>query len=296
MENKNKFYQFMRYFIGLFLLLFIARLGYGFYTTPNQITKRSPRDINRSVHESSFQISKRNYASDSYKYKAAAPSSAAMPHMNQKYEKTADVVSSSGNFEKDDKRIRAVIEKHNGIIQYENKSGLEGARVLQLLIGVPPSKFDDFYLALQKVGIVDSKNITKMDKTNEFLNLKAQRASLESTLKALVELKSHNGRIEELISLQEKILEIEKKLQELGVMLGEYDEVNEFCSVKLVLNENKDILIYPPHIAKRLMIAFTWTVKVYLALSVALFFGALAIHFILLIIDKIMIWTNRLKR
>lgn len=286
----------MRYFIGLFLLLFIARLGYGFYTTPNQITKRSPRDINRSVHESSFQISKRNYASDSYKYKAATPSSAAMPHMNQKYEKTADVVSSSGNFEKDDKRIRAVIEKHNGIIQYENKSGLEGARVLQLLIGVPPSKFDDFYLALQKVGIVDSKNITKMDKTNEFLNLKAQRASLESTLKALVELKSHNGRIEELISLQEKILEIEKKLQELGVMLGEYDEVNEFCSVKLVLNENKDILIYPPHIAKRLMIAFTWTVKVYLALSVALFFGALTIHFILLIIDKIMILTNRLKR
>ena len=135
-----------------------------------------------------------------------------------------------------------------------------------------------------------------MDKTNEFLNLKAQRASLESTLKALVELKSHNGRIEELISLQEKILEIEKKLQELGVMLGEYDEVNEFCSVKLVLNENKDILIYPPHIVKRLMIAFTWAIKVYLALSVALFFGALAIHFILLIIDKIMLWTNRLKR
>ena len=79
-------------------------------------------------------------------------------------------------------------------------------------------------------------------------------------------------------------------------MLGEYDEVNEFCSVKLVLNENKDILIYPPHIVKRLMIAFTWAIKVYLALSVALFFGALAIHFILLIIDKIMLWTNRLKR
>lgn len=286
----------MRYFIGLFLFLFIARLGYGFYTTPNQVVKRSQRDMymNTNISESSFKISKRNYASDSYKFKAT-PSAVAMPQMNQKYEKTADVISSSSNFQNDDKEVRAVIEKHNGIIQYENKSGLEGARILQLLIGVPPSKFDSFYLALQKIGSIESKNITKTDKTNEFLNLKAQRASLESTRKALVELKSHDGRIEELISLQEKILEIEKKLQELGVMLGEYDEVNEFCSVKLVLNESKDIFIYPPKIIKRLMIAFTWTIKVYLALSVALFFGALAIHFFLLIIDRIMVWASILK-
>ena len=296
MENKKRFKQFMQYFIGLFLLLFVARLGYGFYTTPNQVTKRTPRDMYMNISESAFQISKKNYASDSYKYKTSAPSVAAMPQMSQKYEKTADVISSSSNFENDDKQVRAVIEKHNGIIQYENKSGLEGARVLHLLIGVPPSKFDAFYLTLQKIGSIESKNITKTDKTNEFLNLKAQRASLESTRKALVELKSHNGRIEELISLQEKILEIEKKLQELGVMLGEYDEVNEFCSVKLVLNESKDIFIYPPKIIQRLMIAFIWTIKVYLALSVALFFGALAIHLLLLIIDRIMVWTNILKK
>lgn len=295
MKNKRRFGRFMRFFIGLFVLLFVVRLGYGFYTTPNRVVEQTQSDAYRNINEDSFRTSKKNYASDSYKYKAA-PSVAIMPQMSQKYEKTADVVSGSTRFEDDDRKIRGMIEAHNGIIQYENKSGLEGARVLLLLIGVPPSKFDDFYLALQKIGTVKSQNITKTDKTNDFLNLKAQRASLESTLKTLVELKKQNGRIGEFISLQEKILEIEKKLLELGVMLGEYDEVNEFCSVRLVLNENRVLLIYPPRVIKRLMIAFNWTVKVYLAISLALFFGALAIQVIMLILDRTLLWLRIFRR
>jgi len=40
---------------------------------------------------------------------------------------------------------------------------------------VKPERFDSFYLEVQKTGRILSKSITKTDKTNEYLQLNAQR-------------------------------------------------------------------------------------------------------------------------
>src|SRR5260370_606896 len=90
---------------------------------------------------------------------------------------------------------------------------------------------------LRKIGELSSINIDKVDKTNEFKELKAKRASLEKTRDALVSLKNKPGRIEEFTALENRILEIEEQIQSTGVSLGDYVQENEFCTVKLSLEE-----------------------------------------------------------
>lgn len=62
--------------------------------------------------------------------------------------------------------------------------------------------------------------ITKVDKTNEYRQLNAKKASLEKTLASLNDLKNKGGAISDFVSLHEKILEIETQIQELGVDLA----------------------------------------------------------------------------
>jgi hypothetical protein len=209
---------------------------------------------------------------------------------NQKFEKTASIKTKSSEFEKDDKIIKAKTKAYNAVIQYEQNLGQKGNREIHLLIGVNPALFDSFYVEIQKIGVVKATEITKVDKTNEYRELNAKKTSIQNTLKSLNELKSKGGQISDFISLNEKILEVEERLQELGVELGNFDAENEFCSVKLSLYEGateKNISII-----HRIKVSLEWTIK-YFALIVFTLLGMSAtIFFILLILDKLKIFNS----
>ena len=164
------------------------------------------------------------------------------------------------------------------------------------LIGITPEKFDSFYLKIQSIGQVRSMEITKIDKTNEFRQLNAKKASLEKTLASLNELKSRGGAISDYVSLHDKILEIETQLQELGIELGNFDTENEFCTVRFSLYEGApDKKISFMH---RLKVALEWTIKYYAILIISLLALIAAVFVLLLVIDKlklIKMVTNKLE-
>ncbi len=283
----------------LFVVLFLGRLAYGYYTTPNVVRKHSARERIPEVSEHFLSASsvKKNYASERYTVKgggSASGSVAMAPALDQKYEKTATLTAATKSFEKDEKAIRDEVESSGAIIQFEQSRGDGGVknRILQLMIGVQPEKFDDFCAAMRKIGRVESIEVTKTDKTNEFLNLRAQRESLEKTRAALVELKKMTGKVDEFVNLQYKILDIDRELRTLGVQLGDFDEVNEFCTVRMTLYEDYDVFSYPPRPLRRLMIAFTWTVKYGLALCASFAFFSMSLFFALRIGEAIKRWSS----
>ena len=278
-------------FFILFGVLFLLRLGYGYHTTPDEVRTQSSRSlIDEVAHE--FSSVKKNYASEYSSPKSSVASRMATPSpalREQKYEKTATIMSASKNFDEDENRVRSLVTRYKGIIQYEQSKGKKETRnrVTQLMIGVRPDAFDTFVKSIQKIGRVESVEVTKTDKTNEFLDLKAQRISLENARKSLTQLKSMKGNVEEFINLQYKILDVDKQLQELGVRLGDYDEVNEFCTVRLTLFEDNEFMIYPPTIFVRMMIAFKWTLKVYLGFFFAFACFTLSVFFLVRTIESL---------
>ncbi|SHN43235.1 DUF4349 domain-containing protein [Chitinophaga sp. CF418] len=275
----------------VFLVLFIFRFIYG-YVAPDG---RQSGDYSNDFFESIGNLRK-NYASEKMQYKGEAsqhqPDMAISP--SQKYEKTASVKTKSSHFEQDNKQIAAQTEAFKAIVQYEQALGLKGSRELHLMIGVNPEAFDSFYLAVQKIGVIKATQITKVDKTNEYRQLNAQKASLLKTLESLNELKSKPGPITDLVALHDKILETEGKLQDLGVELGNFDTENEFCTVKLSLyegaTEKKISLIH------RVRIALEWTIHYFTYLVFAAL-GVLCAAFVLLvIIDRLKVISKIAKK
>jgi hypothetical protein len=232
---------------------------------------------------------RKNYASEKIQVSAQA----SMPS-SQKYEKTATVRAKTSQFEKDVEKTKAVTEGFAGVIQYEHNSGNKGNRQVQLLIGIIPEKFDSFYNKIQEIGKVTSTDITKIDKTNEYRQLNARKASMEKNLASLNELKSKGGQINDYISLHDKILELELQMQQLGVELGNFNTENEFCTVKFSLYEGateKSVSMMT-----RVKVALQWAIKYYSILVLGFAATLVAAFILLLIIDKLHIIRNIMNK
>ena len=278
---KTRFWNLGKWYAVLFVVLFVFRLIYGYVATSND----NGGDYSDNFF-SSIDNLRKNYASEKIAMKGDVQVSSNMAS-NQKFEKTASIKTKSTEFEKDEQVLKSTTKSYNAVIQYEQNLGQKGNRQIHLLIGVNPAMFDSFYIDIQKIGIVKATEITKVDKTNEYRQLNAKKTSIEKTLQSLNELKSKGGQIADFVSLNDKILEIEEKLQGLGVELGNFDAENEFCTVKLSMYEGAtEINISFIH---RVKVALEWTIKYFAIIAVTTLVLAMTIFILLLIADKLKI-------
>ncbi|MGL4239593.1 MAG: DUF4349 domain-containing protein [Beijerinckiaceae bacterium] len=184
----------------------------------------------------SFSLDRKNYASQKM-----AGSTGPSAVESQKYEKIATIGLSTTEFETHRSAVDRLVRDMGGQVQLERLQGLAGRRMLNLGIGVPPEQFDAFIEQARKLGKETGLTIVKNDKTNDYLKLRARRATLEKTRTQLETLQAAGGSVDERLKVQAQLFELEEKIQEMGVSLGEFDVSNELCTVKLTLAETRAV-------------------------------------------------------
>jgi hypothetical protein len=245
----------------LAFLVFIALFSLKFLTAEKAIAPVTADFYSGAV---SFEMGRKNYASQKLSGGGVTPVDA------QKYEKVATIGHSTSDFDADRAKVDALIASSGGITQYERQQGLTGHRTLQLGIGVPPAKFDSFVEEARKIAKITSLAIVKTDKTNEYRQLRAKRESLEKALKALTDMAGAGGSVDERLKVQARLSEIEDKIQDLGVSLGDFNAENEFCTVKLTLAEIEPSL--DPSAVAHALGAFFWALEHFIYLAVGFLF------------------------
>lgn len=261
----------LRNAIAIYIIGFIAIFGLRVLLTNSNNTSAIPAPVEILGAYGDFSYGKRNIASQK-RASAATPTA-----VDQKYEQVANIGTVTEEFDQDETTARRLIKESSALVQFEQRSGLEGYRRLQLAVGVAPARFDNLSDQLQKIGILAQLQIDKTDKTNEYLDLQASKVSLEKSRDALLDLKSRHGGIDELINLETRILELEQQIQSLGVNLGDFDAENEFSTVKLVLTEKKKRNAITKGIGARLLEAVIWTLQYYTLLWAGLAAAILSI-------------------
>lgn len=262
-----------------YALLFTLRLGYGYLRHPTE-----PSQAGSPLAPSAFENPRNNYASSKIK---RGKNDVSPRSIDQKYEKVAELAATTESFADDRQRVYDAIEQHAGLIQFQQSSGLDERRALHLAVGVDPERFDELVSELRQIGKLASIRIHKLDKTNDYQALQAKRISLEKARDSLIALKGQGGKIEELIRLEERILETEERIQNLGIQLGEFDEENEFCTVKLSLVEKTRVAAASIPFHHRAKVAFEWTTLRYLQLMGILACGTILVFVALLVLEKL---------
>ena len=269
-------------------LVFLALFAFRFADLVWMNTSNSETVYGNASNSNSFENSRKNYASQKQETKAA-PAQGQPIGDTQKFEKIATLAQSTTAFDVDRARLDMLILANNALIQLERSQGLAGKRTINLGIGVPPEKFDGFIEQARKISKLTQLVVVKNDKTNEYLQLRAKRATLEKNRAALEKLQQPDGNVEDKLNILTRLTEVEQQIQELGVSLGDFDAANEFCTVKLTLSETVVTASANSlrHYFKTALNAFIWTVPNYLmagigllALTCALWLGMLALRFV----------------
>jgi len=251
---------------ALFAALFAMKLA----SDLEDASSPSGRALGRlgAMNQESISRSKFNYASE----KIFVPQGGVQQVVDQKYERVADVRSSSRDFDVDVAKIRAIATSVAAVVQSENAYGLPGSRVLSLKLGVVPAAFDQAAERLKGVGKLLSVTITKTDKTADFRALEAKRLSLEKTRDGLKALRTAGAQLADLVALETKILEIEGQIQELGVSLGDYSEANSFCTIDVDISEVEGASV--ALVASAVLRSIGWSLLVELGVAAVLLAAA----------------------
>lgn len=265
-----------------FLILFLVKLVHSYVSNPSGQTNTSTTYYPTST----FEVGRKNYASKKMVRTQSNKTPVPTVQVDQKYEKVASMTAQSAGFTEDEQKIRSLIKTQNALIQFEQRSGLAKRRRLNLAIGVDPNKFESFNEALSKIGKLTAIQIDKLDKTNEYKTLNAKKASLEKTRESLIALKTQGGKVDELINLENRILEIEEQIQGFGLKLGEFDKENEFCTVKYTLIENS-ALVSNLSFFDRAIEAFAWAAMYGALVAFLLCCAAIFSACVVFILDKL---------
>jgi hypothetical protein len=285
-----------------FIVLFLLRVFYGALVSaeanpyPGYANVGLINDavVQQQSGEQSF--FKNNYASTKRSIKKeAVKEKIETVTVDQKYEKIAQLTQVTPDFDKTDSEIRAIIKKNQAIIQFERNSGLKGARALELVIGVPPELFDVMVSEAKNLAVLKAFDVNIFDKTSEYREIQSKVASLEKTRDSLSALRARAGKIEELMNLEYKILDVEKEIQSLGVKLGDYSKENELCTIKFYLTENKRTQA-GTNMARLLLKSLEWTFGTYAAFTVIAFFALFGLWFLLIIIEKLKLIEKLVKK
>ena len=183
--------------------------------------------------------------------------------IDQQYEKIADLSAKSNDFEKDENLLYESAGRNKCLIQLEAKTGLPGSRVTSLTLGVRPDDFDGVVKELSDIGTIISTKTTKTDKTAEYKNLLAERATLEKTKESYIALRARGGSLGELMSLEQKIIDVEGMLQSQDVSLSYFNSDEGLCTVNFALSEAG--AIQAKSFARTFVSSAKWTVLLFIA-------------------------------
>ena len=253
----------------LYLLIFFSRAAYDLVTFEETVATD-----NYNIYYTAEKDSRvaGNYASEKMVYDAGG---AAASVLDQKYERIANIVSKSLNYDSDMERFNALLEEYRAVIQMENRRGLTGSRRADLTIGVRPEAFDTMQAAVSQIGVSVSSSVTKTDKTYEYRQMLAEKETLERRRASYEELRKLGGGIPDMLSLEDKIIEVESQIQQQLIGLGEYSDDNALCTINYTLYEGSEA-----GTLRKLWNALKWSTTVYaIILSIALFTAVAAFVF-----------------
>jgi Domain of unknown function (DUF4349) len=190
----------------------------------------------------------------------------------QVYEKIARLANSSTSFDGDQSTIRSALDSHQAVIFNETNGGIAPSRRFSLEIGVHPDKFDALVDELRQVARLESVSVQQRDRTGEFRRLHAQRQSLKKHLEAVQKLRgAMNPTIDDQLKLEQKVQDIEKELQTIGVQLGDFVGKDSYYHVYITLSEADGRFDHTYALPLRVGHAFLWALAWWCGTALTLF-------------------------
>ena len=130
-------------------------------------------------------------------------------------------------------------ERDNDYYWYSHSSGSGNTRYLSITARIPSEKFEDFINSLSGDGKVMSRSVNAENISQVYANKETYKKSLEKEQERLLEMMDKAQTIEEMITVESRLSEVERQLNVYKTDLAQMDKDVEFSTVYIELKEVK---------------------------------------------------------
>ena len=176
------------------------------------------------------------------------------------YERSGQLALATEVFGDDETQVRSAVTVRQALVLNEKSSGLVRERRLVLELGIHPDRFDELMNQLRGIGHLESVSVQQRDRTGEFQRLHAQRQSLQKRHAAILKLReTKNLSIDDTLRLEQRLQDIDKELQTVGVQIGDLLSKESLYHVHVALAEYyPGSRLGPTYIWPQLRYGFLW--------------------------------------
>ena len=130
-------------------------------------------------------------------------------------------------------------ERDNDYYWYSYNSGSSNTRYLSITARIPSDKFEDFINSLSGDGKIMSRSVNAENISQVYANKETYKKSLEKEQERLLEMMDKAETIEDMITVESRLSEVERQLNVYKTDLAQMDKDVEFSTIYIELKEVK---------------------------------------------------------
>lgn len=167
---------------------------------------------------------------------------------DQKLVYTCDLTLETLQYEDSVKSVKDLIKKYKGIIEEENQydddygwyntsSKNSGTLHTSLMIRIPSDHYEDFLEGLEGNGKILHKNMRVDNITKHYTEVSTTIESLKIQEKRLLEMMEKAGSIEDMITVEKRLTEVQNELAQYKNVLAALDTDVAYSTINLTIDE-----------------------------------------------------------
>jgi len=141
------------------------------------------------------------------------------------------------------KKLTAEIESCGGYVENSSESGgiysYQSYRSSELTVRIPSDKLDSFLGNISEIAVITSKSISVKDITGNYIDTQSRIKALETERDALLGILAKADNVADLITVQDRLTEVNAELESCKSKLKTYDELISYSTVRMDISEVK---------------------------------------------------------
>lgn len=164
-----------------------------------------------------------------------------VPETNRKLIRNIALTIETKEFDKLNNTISQKIFQSNGYVEnsesYGNTYDSNRSRSCNMVIRIPKAKLDEFVATISGLGTIVNKQETTQDVTLTYVDIESHKKSLQVEQKRLLALLEKADRLEDIITLEQRLSQVRYEIQSYESQLRTYDNQVDYSTVRLSVSE-----------------------------------------------------------
>ena len=193
---------------------------------------------------------------------------------NRKIIKNAELTVQIKDYDKFIAALNGKIDAFGGYTDSLEENNYSSKNAV-IVARVPAEKLGEFLSEIEKIGTVQSKNISKSDVTDTYTDIESRITALETEEKALLKILESCKTVSETIEVQSRLSEVRAQIESFKSQKKSYDSQISYSTVRIYASQEERILKNDGSFSSRLKEKFDSSIY-----NIGSFFENLALNFL----------------